>query len=280
MRKIALLLAAILVLRTVAATTIVVGNCAHGDYEFNSLYDALQEAEHHWDVDLWICGVKRLDSYFSLDGEDIMIGGGTITSNGNTLRINAVSVTLEDMNAVNTYVSIGAKGDVVIKDVNMNPPEGYSYCADVNAEGDVTLDGVHVRDCDEGIRISGANDLNVWRMYSESGGVKILPGAVRGTIYLHPVEKIVTKTVERIVERNVPVETIKYVIPPEIQEKLANCEKTVASLVKKKSKLENRLSELEGKVERTNRENAETPWQNYVAMIVVGLGVGYLLGRM
>ena len=69
-------------------------------------------------------------------------------------------------------------------------------------------------------------------------------------------------------------------IPPEIQEKLANCEKTVASLVKKKSELENRLSELEAKAQQTNKETPETPWQNYVAMIVVGLGVGYLLGRM
>ena len=280
MRKAVLILAAIFLLRTVAATTIVVGTCAHGDYEFNDIYDALREAENHWDANVWICGTKRLDSYFSLDGEDVTIGGGTIISNGDTLRINAVNVTVRDMNMNNTYLSIVAKGNVAMEDVNLSPPNGYYYCADVNAGGDFTINGVRLNNCTEGIRISGADDLNVWGLHSNEECLKILPRAVRGTIYLYPAEKIVTKTVEKIVEKNVPVETTKYVVPPEIQEKLANCEKTVAALVKKKSELENRLNELEAKAKQTNRELTETPWQNYVAIIVIGLGAGYLLGRM
>ncbi len=280
MRRLVLLLTALLLLKSVAAATIVVGNCAHGDYEFNSLYDALREAEDHWDVNVWICGVKRLDSYFSLDGEDVTIGGGTITSNGDTLRINAGNVTLTDLNVENTFLKIVARSEVTLKDVNMNPPEGYYYCADINAGGDVTINGAGLNTCAEGMKISGADDLNVWKLYSKSEGLKILPGAVRGTIYLNPAEKIVTKTVERVIEKNVPVETVKYVVPAEIKEKLSNCEKTVATLVKKKSELESKVSELEARAEQTNKENAETPWQNSVAIVVTGLGVGYLLGRM
>jgi|GEM_PF-6144682 len=165
-------------------------------------------------------------------------------------------------------------------DVNLSPPNGYYYCADVNAGGDFTINGVRLNNCAEGIRISGADDLNVWMLHSNEEGLKILPRAVRGTIYLYPAEKIVTKTVEKIVEKNVPLETTKYVVPPEIQEKLANCEKTVAALVKKKSELENRLNELEAKAEQTNRESLETPWNEFLALGAVALGIGYLLGRI
>ncbi len=280
MRRIALFLAAILVMHTVVATTIVVGTCVQGDYEFNSLYDALREAEDHSDVNVWICGTKWLDSYFSLDGENVTIGGGTITSNGDTLRVNARNVTLMDMNVENTFLKILARNDVTLKDVNLSPPEDYRYCADINAEGDVLLDVVTLRNCTEGIKISRADDLNVWGVYTESEGVKILPGAVRGTIYLNPAERIITKTVEQVVERNVPVETVKYVVPAEIREKLSSCESTVAALVKERSELKNKISELEAQAEQTNKENAETPWQNYVALAIIGLATGYLLGRM
>ncbi|NPA77139.1 MAG: hypothetical protein GXN93_05310 [Candidatus Diapherotrites archaeon] len=265
-----------------ATTTIVVGTCAHGDYEFNDLHAALNEAGNHSDVNIWICGTRELDSYESLSTDYITIGGGTIKSNNDTLVLNAINVDVNDLNVANILLRITAKGNATLTDVNMVGNGYYIYCADVNAGGDVTIDDVNVAGCPYGVLIRGADDLNAWSIYSgeHTVALKILPGAVRGTTYVHAALMPVVKTVTKIVEKNVPVQETVYRVPPEIYEKLKSCEKSVAALAKQRTELLNKINELESEVSRTNSQEVQTPWINIVGAAVAALAVGYLLGRI
>ncbi len=263
------------------ATTIVVGNCVEGDYEFNDLLDALEEAEDHSDVNLFICGVQELERGKTIHVNDLIINGGTIVSNGDRLRIYGDDIVLKDLNVIDTKIKVIARGDIDVENVNISLPEGWKYCIDVNAEGDVTLIDTNVSGCDYGVYVEWADELNIWSVYTggKTTAVHFEPENVND-VYMNPVRVVVEKIVEKNVERNVPVQEIVYRVPPEIQKDLDSCRELVGILQKKKNDLENRVAELTVKLADAEKARTYPDMWVVVGVALLGIAVGYLLGRM
>ncbi len=281
MHAVALLAVAMLLGTAAAETTIVVGDCANGEYHYSTLFQALQEAQRHYDVNVVVCGEANIGAYTSVKTGRITIYGGTIWSNDDVLNIDADSVRLENVRFVNTLVIARSREDVRIDDVNAEGDGHYNYCIDVNAGGNVTVNGLNVSGCDYGIHIRGASELNLWKITAGKNTVAVLVAGkdVRGNILINPVERIVEKTIVKTVEKNVPVPVTKYVVPPELAEKIQACERNVKALVAQKKVLEEKLSETEAKLP-VNEQAGGGAWENSLAVAVAGLAVGYLLGRI
>ena len=281
MRRVLFGLLLAMLIHNAFATTIIVGDCAKGDYEFNDLLDALGEAEDHSDVNLFICGVQELERGRTIHVNDLTINGGTIVSKEDHLRIYGDDIVLKDLNVIDTRIKIIAGGDVIVENVNISLPEGWKYCIDVNAEGDVTLVDTHVSGCDYGTYVERADELNIWSVYTDgkTTAVHFEPENVNG-VYMNPVRVVVEKVIEKTVERNVPVQEVVYRVPPEIQKDLDSCRELVGILQRKKSDLENRVAELTVKLADAEKVRTYPDMWVVVGVALLGIALGYLLGRM
>ncbi len=281
MRRVLLGLLLATLIHNALATTIVVGTCAKGDYEFNDLYQAIMEAEDHWDSNVVICGVQKLETGITIRAHDVTIGGGMIQSNDDRITIYGDDVTLQDLNLERTRIRIVADGDVLLRGVNSYLSPDWRYCIDVNAEGAVTIDGLRAGGCEYGVQIRKAGELNVWRIYVEGNTTALLldPANIE-RIVLNPVERIVERTVEKVVERNVPVKEIAYRVPPELSEELESCQQLVGVLQKKKDDLQRKVFKLQEELDEMGSQRTYPDVWAGIGLISLGLAVGYLLGRM
>ncbi len=282
MRRLLLILAlAIVIHNAFAITTIVVGDCAKGDYEFNNLLDALEEAEDHSDVNILVCGTRELEHGKTIHVNDIVISGGEIKSDEERLRIYGDDITLSDVNFIHTRIVVVSEGTVTLKNVSTTLPEGWSYCIDLNTEGDVHVIDVHVSGCRYGVYVRRAKELNVWSVFTEDGttAIRFEPQNV-DDVYLNPIKVVEERVVERAVEKNIPVREVVYRVPPEIQRELESCEELVSILQRKKSDLEGRVAELTEKLEDAKKAKTYPEIWTAIGLLVLGLAVGYVAGRM
>lgn len=281
MRALVPILAAVMILTTAAAaTTIVVGGCASGDYEFNDLYEALREADGRGDVNIIICGAQELERGTTVEARDITITGGTVTSDYERIRLHGDTVRIQDVNLINTRLYVVAEGDIVVKNVRSSV-EGYTYCLELNAGGDVTLDDLHVAACNYGVHVLGADELNVWSVYTdgETEAVRFDPENVRD-VTLNPIKTIEERVVEKVVEKNVPVREVVYWIPPEVSRELEGCQELVALLQKKKGELEEKVAQLYKELDEAESGRAYPDIWALAGIALAGIVVGYLLGRI
>jgi len=273
-------LAALLLAGTGWGATVVVGDCAEGEYRFDNLYDALREADGHGDVNIIVCGERELRWGRTVHVDDLWMGGGTVRSEGEKIRIVGDEIVIEDLNAVGTRLKITATGDVLLKNVHFSAP-GYRYCVEINATGDVTLDNVTLSGCEYGVHVRRADELNAWRVLVEGPTEALkIEGKNVERIYMNPVEVVKEIVVEKIVERNVPVREITYTVPPEIREELHSCKQLVAVLHRKKGELERKVHELTAKASSGDVRKAYPDVWAAAGILALGLGAGYLLGRM
>jgi len=263
------------------ALTLVVGGCARGDYEYNTLWEALEAAEGHTDVNIYICGSQELELSKTIHVGDITINGGEITSNERKITIYGDDVVLRDVNFHYTRVYVVATGDVHLQHVWADMPADWRYCIDVNAQGDVTVDGVHVSGCEYGLYVERADDLNVWEVYTDGSTVAIYFDPQRvDRVFLNPIKVIEEHIVEKIVEKNVPVLEIVYRVPPELQKELDSCRELVGILQEKKSRCENELTQCKVELSKTRSASPyPDPWVA-IGILVLGTVAGYLLGRI
>lgn len=263
-----------------ALTTIVVGNCAVGDYQFDDLYEALKEASNHTDVNIVICDDQELRWGRSVYVDDFWMSGGTITSDGERIRIVGDDVVIRDVNFIGTRLQIVATGDVLLENIRSSVPD-YRYCIELNTTTDITLNKVTVSSCEYGIYVERADELNVWSVYTEdeTEALKIDTQNVT-TVYLNPVKIVEERIIEKIVEKNIPITEIEYRVPPELQKELDRCKELVGILQDKKSELERKVYALTNKLADAEKQKVYPDTWAVMGVLVAGLAVGYVLGRM
>ncbi|GEM_PF-4404848 len=278
---------AILAAGFVYGETLVVGNCAAGK-EFNTLEDAITYAhELTTDANIIVCSDQQLPYGATVRGYHIYITGWpapdgslpTISSPYPVRMIfNTVRSGLYNLRLNNIAVKI-LEGIHKAKNVEIN--SNQAYCFYVNTDGDFKAEDVNLSSCPQGILIVRASDVNIWSVEpANAAAITIENNAQFQTLTIGPVVRYIVKTVEKPVEIRVPVEKIVYKTPPDLQQKIEGCEKTVAELSTEKAKLENRCTELEAELTTLRKSLQQQPIMEGVSAAVAGIVLGYLLARI
>ena len=269
-----LILVLLLVAPLAWAWTGVAGDCAEGDYR-GTLSDVLNAAPDEGTVNIVVCGEQALRWSEVLRGDDVNIVGGTIRSKEpQYIKIVAGRVWISDVNVYNVFLILQAE-EVYVRDVNIRTD--YPYCLKIDADR-AEINGIRVDSCIEGI-VGEANDLVLAGV--DAGNVDVPVDMDAEHVVAYPVERIVERT--RVVEVNTcpPCECEPCDVSPYVREisrlrdSLEGCEERLVDC-------ENNVSALLAEMEKIEvPKGGPVPDVAFLAALAaVGLGVGFLLGRL
>ncbi len=270
-----LILALLLLAPLAWAWTGVAGDCAEGDYT-GALSDVLNAAPDEGTVNVIVCGEHALRWSEVLRGDDMNIVGGTIRSEEpQYIKIVAGRIWISDVNLQNVFLVLQAE-EVYIKDVNIGTD--FSYCLKISADR-AEINGIYVDRCMEGI-VGDVNTLVLARL--GAGSVDVPVDVDTKSVVAYPIERIVERT--RIVEVNracppcecEPCDVSAYALEvrrlrgelDDCESRLVDCENNVSALLAEMKEME------------TPKGGPVPDVAFLAALAALGLGVGFLLGRL